>query len=293
MNNYLLNTIQMAHFVDEGYIILEGVIPEHLCHQAIDETREKEAQDAYTSIREQRHHFSWDEALQDSVYKEILELPQVAQAIESLVGTNPQFDHYRVHRTQPLTDNAHLNFLHYHQDCMVDMRPYTFDINVSIYPQEITPEMGGTMFLPGSQYRKVHNSNMYRYQHVRGSKQLVCAAGTVVLWHGNIWHSGRPNRSESDRIMFLARFNPCVPQIRLWNTEDMDQEAVAQIMLRGHAWIGGEHPLEWMNRIRQWRYMSGDHEFDFMGYAKRVHHSFEYDLNDQPYRESVYNSIPR
>ena len=284
--NHLLSNMDVAQFVDEGYLVLEGIIPEDLCAAAIAETREKEDGDAYENIRVQRHHYPWSEALNDSVYKQIIDMPQVRGALESLCGSDPQFDHYRVHRTQPIKDKGFKSFLHFHQDCVLDMRPLTFDVNVSIYPQAISKEMGGTMFLPGSQYRRMHNNNFYRYQHVRGSKQLMCKAGTVVLWHGNLWHSARPNISDSDRIMFLARFNPRVPQVRTWNMDNLDQEKVAELMLRGHAWMGGEHPLEWVNRIRQWRYMSGDHEFDFMGYAKRIHNAFEADILDEIYKSS-------
>ena len=289
---HLLGNMDVAQFVDEGYLILEGVIPDALCGEAIEETRRQEQSDAYENIRQQRHHFSWDEALNDSVYKQIIDLPTVRGAIESLCGPDPMFDHYRVHRTKPIKEKGFQSFLHFHQDCVLDMRPLTFDINVSVYPQAVTYDMGGTMFVPGSQYRRIHNNNFYRYQHIRGSKQLECKAGTVVLWHGNLWHSARPNLSDSDRIMFLARFNPRVPQIKTWNMDDLDQSAVAELMLRGHAWMGGEHPLEWVNRIRQWRYMSDDHDFDFMGYAKRILHAFPNDDLDALYRQTARESIP-
>ncbi len=288
----LLNSMQVAQFVDEGFLIFEGVVPEDLCAAAIAETRAAVNEDSYVDIKQQAHHFNWDDALQGSVYKQIIEMPIVQGAIQSLVGTKPLFDHFRIHRTLPTEVKGVESFLQMHQDCMLDMRPFSFDINVSIYPQAVSKDMGGTLLLPGSQYRKVHNANIHRYQHVRGSKQLVCEAGTVVIWHGNLWHSGRPNRSDSDRIMFLARFNPLQAQQKLWDMSDLDQEAVAQLMLRGHPWIGGEHPVEWLNRIRQWRYMSGDNNFDFMGYGKRICYAYEQDQVEEAYARSVLMAMP-
>lgn len=292
MSNHLLDSMSVARFVDEGFLLFEGVIPEHLCQMAIEETRQMQEADAYVDIRQQPHHFDWQDALVGSAYKSIIDLPQIRGAIESLCGPDPQFDHYRIHRTLPIKSRGFEYFLHFHQDCVLDMRPLSFDVNVSIFPQAVTPEMGGTMFLPGSQYRKLHNANFYRYQHIRGSKQTVCPAGTVAIWHGNLWHSARPNISDSDRIMFLARFNPRVPQVRTWLDDEIDQNAVAQLMLRGHPWIGGEHPLEWINRIRQWRYMSNDYDFDFMGYAKRIHNAFAADDVNTLYRATTRDSIP-
>lgn len=288
----LLTTMQMAQFVDDGYIVLDGVMPADLCAAAIAETRGETDTANSRDFKQQQHHFPWEEALLGSAYRDVLTLPVVRGAIASLVGPEPQFDHYRLHRTFPLTKVDIGSFLGFHQDCQADMRPYTFDVNVSIYPQAVTLAMGGTMFLPGSHFRRVHNNNLYRYQHIRGSKQLTCSAGTVVLWHGNLWHSGRPNRSDSDRIMFLARLNPRQPQIRLWDTADLDQEQVAQRFLRGHAWMGGEHPIEWLNRIRLWRYLSDDPDFDFLGYAKRLRHGFAIDCQDHCYRASVVDGIP-
>jgi hypothetical protein len=288
----LLTTAQVAAFVDDGFLILDGIIPADLCAEAIRETRAAEDDGAYVEARRQPYHFPWSEALTGSVYKTIIETPPVLGAITSLVGPDPQFDHYRIHRTHPVEHLTHTSFLQIHQDCQADMRPYTFDLNVSIYPQAVTRAMGGTLFVPGSHFRKVHNNNLYRYQHVRGSRQLTCSPGTVVLWHHNLWHSGRPNRSASDRIMFLARFNPRVPQVRLWDCSDLDQNAVAGRFLRGHPWIGGEHPIEWLNRIRLWRHMSGDADFDIYGYAKRLHHGFAIDRTDPLYRAAVVDGIP-
>lgn len=288
----LLTTAQMAAFVDDGFLVLEGVVPENLCAAAIAEARAATDAGTHVDIRRQPHHFPWQDALCGSAYRDILELGVVHGAIASLVGAEPQFDHFRIHRTFPMDEVDLGSFLQFHQDCQADMRPLTFDVNVSIYPQAVTRDMGGTMFLPGSHFRRVHNANLYRYQHIRGSRQLTCPAGTVVLWHHNLWHSGRPNRSASDRIMFLARFNARVPQVRLWDVSDLDQAAVAQRFLRGHAWIGGEHPIEWLNRIRLWRHLSGDADFDFMGYAKRLRHAFAADCKDHVYRATVVDGLP-
>ena len=56
-----------------------------------------------------------------------------------------------------------------------------------------------------------------------GEEQFSGPAGTVVVFHHGLWHAGQPNPSGTDRWMHKVRLNPTAPQVRLWNTADLDE----------------------------------------------------------------------
>jgi len=139
------------------------------------------------------------------------------------------------------------------------------------YPQDVTLEMGGTLSVPGSHLRRTNESDTGRYQNLLGQTRLVCPAGTVQFLHHGIWHGGRKNDSAIDRYMFKIRFNPTVRQVRLWNTDDLYDDAVAAELEQNFPWYeNATGRLERYNRIMLWRAISGDDTYDPNYWVTRV-----------------------
>ena len=156
----------------------------------------------------------------------MLRLPEVQGIIQSLVGADPLFDHQAVHVRQPNEDSAQA----LHGDSTIDMRMH-FDIQLMYFPHDVTADMGGTLILPGSHFRRINEMDIARYQNFIGQIQTVCKAGTLLIVHHGIWHCGRQNKSNRLRYMFKVRLNPAVRQLRLWNTDDLTgEEGKGQIL---------------------------------------------------------------
>ena len=84
----------------------------------------------------------------------------------------------------------------------------TFDIQLFYFAHDTPREMGGTMFLPGSHYRRISESDIARYQNFLGQMPMVCKAGTVAVAHHGIWHCAQPNLTGRKRYMFKLRAQP-------------------------------------------------------------------------------------
>ena len=125
--------------------------------------------------------------------------------------------------------------------------------------------MGGTMILPGSHYRRISESDIARYQNFLGQYPMVCKAGTLVVVHHGMWHCAQPNLTDQKRYMFKLRLNPTVRQLKLWDTDDIDDPEIRSHFGTNHRWYGNEVRLEIVNRIKFWRFLSGDENFD-VGY---------------------------
>ncbi|WP_329126186.1 phytanoyl-CoA dioxygenase family protein [Streptomyces sp. NBC_01465] len=255
-----LSSVQMARFVAHGSLRLDAVVPREMNDRAIP------ILDA--GIPAVPHRTPVDTAFPEgSFVRELLELPAVSGALTSLVGPDPTVDHHAVHIREPLNGTAQP----LHGDAIIDVRPDAFDVQLMYYPHEVTADMGGTLSVPGSHLRRTNESDTGRYQNLRGQTRLVCPAGTVVLLHHGLWHGGRRNDSAVRRYMFKIRFNPTVPQVRLWDTADLDDPAVAAELRTQFPWY--EHAtgrLEIYNRIHLWRALTGDPSFDLDQWTTRV-----------------------
>ncbi|MEO7026346.1 MAG: phytanoyl-CoA dioxygenase family protein [Caulobacteraceae bacterium] len=210
--------------------------------------------------------------------------PNVAAIIESLVGPGPLVDHHFPHMTFSPANlakrgEAPADSQHWHQDSTVDTRA-AFDIQLMWFPHAVTAEMGGTRYLPGSHLRIVSEAAIGRYQNIVGQRQVVCPAGTLLVLHHGLWHGAGANRADHDRHMFKLRLNPQVRQRRLWNTADLPADMNRQrpifyrrdarpdddlhaVLCEPQPWFEADtERLEYINRARFWRHLTGDETFD-------------------------------
>ncbi len=257
---HLLTSVQLAHFVSHGALRMDAIVPDDLNEQAIEVFK--------AGIPHSPYGTPIPEAFPEGTFaRRLIELPQVAGAIHSLVGPGPTIDHHAVHIRKPNEGRAQ----NLHGDAIIDVRLDAFDVQLMYYPQKVTLDMGGTLSVPGSHLRRTNESDTGRYQNLRGQTRLTCPAGTVVFLHHGIWHGGRRNDSDIERFMFKIRFNPTVKQRRLWNTDDLNDPAVgAELRTRFPWYEGATGRLEIYNRVRMWRALTGDDTFDVDYWMTRV-----------------------
>ena len=216
-----------------------------------------------------------------SALARLLELPVVAGAIRSLVGVDPVFDHHFLHVTFPSAYHEAAGgenvSQHTHQDSTIDPRT-AFDLQIMYYPHAVTREMGGTRFVPGTHLRRVSEVAVGRYQNIRGQQHMVCEAGTLLFLHHGIWHGGGVNLSDRTRTMFKVRMNPSVSQVRQFDVATLEPQtaqrpiflvkgaqpqSVEKILMTPEPWFEQDTGrLEFVNRVRLWRYLTGDDSYD-------------------------------
>lgn len=263
---FLLNSKQMASFVSRGFLRFDDLIPQDLNERAMREIDAGVPAAAAGTPLSQCYP-------SPSVLGDILRMPEIEGIIYSLVGPDPLFDHQAVHVREPNEDSAQ----HMHGDSTIDLRMH-FDIQLMYFPHDVPLEMGGTLLIPGSHYRRINEMDIARYQNIVGQISMVCKAGTILVLHHGIWHCGRQNKSNQRRYMFKVRLNPTVRQMRLWNTDDLDESVGKQhpiftkvtpkddiqaILSSTEPWFEeGTKRLEILNHIKLWRFLTGDENFD-------------------------------
>ena len=251
---YLLDSTQMANFVADGFLRFDELVPKALNEAAHTEMDERSVLGGSGGTPLSK---VWTD---DSAIGRVFRLPEIQGIIQSLVGPEPLYDHHAVHIVQANQPTGQI----WHADAIIDLRMH-FDIQFFYFSHDTPREMGGTMILPGSHYRRVCETDIARYQNFLGQHAFDCKAGTLAVVHHGIWHCAQPNLTDETRYMFKLRLNPTVRQLCLWNTDDIDHPSIPGILSRNHKWYGNDVRLEIVNRIKLWRFLIGDESYD-VGY---------------------------
>ena len=285
----LLTTSQVAEFAAKGCLRFDGLIDNDLNQEFLDLFAEDiGSDDRYVNrvIPNCKPGTYVSQAFpQDHPLGKILAQPVVAGTLKSLMGTDPIFDHHHVHMTFPNRSHVQTN----HQDSTIDLRSKNFDIQMIYFPHEVNDKMGGTRYIPGTHLRTVHESQIARYQNIRGQIRVTCPAGTIIFFHHGIWHGGGKNTSDVPRIMYKLRLQPSGSQSLQWDTSDLTEERikswqrpifhafgkreeddVPSKLMSHEPWFDNTGRLEYMNRIRFWRTLLNDAEIDIDYWLTRV-----------------------
>jgi hypothetical protein len=274
-----LSTRDMARFVSHGYLMFDGIVPADINELYLAQVNDPGVPEVPAGTPLAKAYPS------GSAMHALYALDEVRDIIDSLVGPDPVVDHHFVHLTLGTPEREAFGIKeplpsqHWHQDSTIDTR-VAFDVQIMWYPHDVTPEMGGTRFLPGSHLRVVSEAAIARYQNIRGQRHVVCPAGTLLFLHHGMWHGGGSNRSDRTRHMVKVRLNPTVPQVRLWDDSDLTADDfvqqpifwtrstrrdgdLASILCEPMPWHEADtHRLEFVNRIRLFRHLLGDDTFD-------------------------------
>lgn len=302
----LLSEEQMARFVARGFLRFDSVVPDEINEHFMDEAGPPTEAPSGQKLRVTYGALLAGNAIpeiapgtplfaayaQGSALRRLLELPLVQGAIRSLAGESPVFDHHFLHMTFPSAyyqagDGENVS-QPTHQDLTIDPR-LAFDVQIMYYPHGVTRDMGGTRFIPGTHLRKVSEVALGRYQNVRGQQHMVCEAGTLLFLHHGIWHGGGVNLSGRPRTMFKIRLHASGSQKRHWRPAEGPPEApqrpifyvkgarpadtVAAILMTPEPWFEQDTGrLEFVNRLKLWRYLTGDPQYDADYWLTRLEH---------------------
>ena len=305
MKDARLDSRQMAAFAARGFLRFDGRVPAEVNGQFLDEAGRlatpSPGADPADVLERNRALMRAnripavpagtplaDAYAPDTGLGRLVRLPWVQGAIESLVGPGSLLDHHFLHVALPPSLRGGEGVSqHTHQDSTIDPRQ-AFDIQLMYFPHAVTAEMGGTRYVPGTHLRVVSEAAIGRYQNIAGQEHVVCPAGTLMFTHHGLWHGGGLNATDHPRYMFKIRLNPAVPQQRLWNTADLTPADFAQqaifhrktarspdhihaILTRPEPWFENDAGrLEYINRIRFWRFLLGDATFDADYWTTRV-----------------------
>ena len=140
--------------------------------------------------------------------------PTVRGALISLLGANFQMNSHRhCHMNTPGARSQS-----WHQDGVNQRHHHVRTVLGMYYPQDVAPDMGPTVVLPGTHFRNAPTDRMGTYAHFREQVVFTVKAGTVAITHYDIWHAASANTSQTARYMLKFLFDRTgEPESPSWN----------------------------------------------------------------------------
>ena len=298
----LLTTEQMAEFASSGCLFFDELIDKETNKEFLDDIGHTSA-DKVDSMETYNKNIKATSSIPrikagsplknaypvNSPLEKILKNEVVAGAIQSLVGSNPVVDHQALHLTFPTKffkgANKRQMSQGNHQDSTIDPRS-TFDIQVFYFPTEVTKEMGGTRYHPGTHLRIVNEFAIAKYQNILGQKSIVCKPGTIGIFHNGLWHGAGVNFSDEIRYMFKVRLQPTEKQELLWDpdkrykplpnralywTDENKEETINDILMQSYPWQEADtNRLDKINVVKFWRLLTGHKKMDVDYWLTRI-----------------------
>ena len=298
----LLTTEQMAEFASSGCLFFEELIDKETNKEFLDDIGHTSA-DKVDSMETYNKNIKATSSIPrikagstlknaypvNSPLEKILKNEVVAGAIQSLVGSNPIVDHQALHLTFPTKffkgANKRQMSQGNHQDSTIDPRS-TFDIQVFYFPTEVTKEMGGTRYHPGTHLRIVNEFAIAKYQNILGQKSIVCKPGTIGIFHNGLWLGAGVNFSDEIRYMFKVRLQPTEIQELLWDpekkykplpnralywTDENKEETINDILMQSYPWQEADtNRLDKINVVKFWRLLTGHKKMDVDYWLTRI-----------------------
>ncbi len=220
-----LTDSQVVEFCKQGFLMLEGVVPDDINRRAFDFIEEH----GHVPIREE-----------DWFVEQVLLNEEAAGVVRSLLGANFAIPtgvaNHRIKCPMPAQE--------WHQDGGSRVGPEITHLQVFYYPQDTPLEFGPTEVLPGSHHLSTQQRWMQHYGSVRGAVRTAAPAGSIFVTAYPIWHRRSASTAEGMRNMLKYCYWRMEPPRRDWIVEPDFDYAMAPYSFDGK-------PLHW-SQFRDW-----------------------------------------
>jgi hypothetical protein len=238
-----LNDSQVLEFCRQGYVMLEGVVPDDINRRTCDYLEGKTAaapthvpagMSAVDLERIRASHEPSGIFLEDWFRQNVLLNPQLAGVMRSLLGAKVGLpvlaSHHGTQCPQPAQG--------WHQDADHVFGPELNFIEVFYFPQDTPVALGPTELVPGSHFGP-HQSKLEE-------SGVLCEgpAGTLGIHHQSILHRRSASTDEGLRHMLKYNYWRTVPPCRDWRHEaDFDRRT---------AYYGGHNQARFAAHMFYW-----------------------------------------
>jgi len=214
-----LDDNQVLEFCKNGFLMLEGVVPEEINERV-------------------RAHFGTAETIpqspsilsEDWFVENVVLNPHVTGAVRSLLGKNFVLpNQLAVHRNR-----APFAGQRWHRDGNAPKFNIELNYVQTMYlPQDVPLEMGPTEMLPGSHFLFSEGGQMGHYGNIKGSYKAVAPAGSVYMHEYGLWHRGSRSTGTGIRDMLKYTYWRSSPPQRDWVIDPDFDVSMADYALGG------------------------------------------------------------
>ena len=197
----------IAQLDEHGYVVLEGAMTSEQANALRDRSAELIAEEraaggehVYLDGKSQR---LWNLVNKGRIYEEMIQLPQVIELHEHLLGEDCVLSSFTVNLIGPGSPAGALH-IDFPTGAFPKLLPSNaFCANTVYVLDDFTLENGATRMVPGSYKRGYGPEPETEYDDVI---QLSARKGDIVVFHGATWHASGANNSAEERMILLGFF---------------------------------------------------------------------------------------
>ena len=206
----MLSNEQREFYLENGYLIVENVLSAERLERARDALEERYALEGDQAGSEGTDHQHFVRRLcnlfsKGRVWEEMGVEPIVLEVAKLTIGEDVRWQAMNFHDPVPGESEAH-QAIHADRSFFPNCTGY---MNVCWVIDDMTVENGATRIVPGSHKRSWPRDVLTEEETravIEGEIYAVCAAGSLVFVHGDAWHGGRANYSQSTRRLIHMGF---------------------------------------------------------------------------------------
>lgn len=212
--NFQLPTISQSDldFLDEnGYLIVNNAVPESFCDLVLEvimglseiEKNSDKGGYFYGLGKSQR---IYNLLGKNKIFWTALQHPTILQLMDHFFARETLHDLYYLtsYHANILNPGAESQILHVDAAVPEPLPPWTIRANSNILLQDYTTENGATEIVPGSHL--LHRKPTQGDLESSVVKPIVAKKGSIIVWHGNLWHRSGENTSDKSRVALLGTF---------------------------------------------------------------------------------------
>ena len=198
-------------FMENGYLVVENFMSVHECDLYRDEVysiarRERETETAFLYGYENSGQRVYNLINKTRSFDGVLMDRRLSSILDNIFDRSTFHQLYVMSswHANILSPGAKKQILHVDASVPEPLPPWIARLNVNFIVEDYNFENGATLCVPGSHnwLRKPTQEDIKKT-----SDQLVTLSapkGSIVIWHGHLWHQSGHNQSSSDRMALLA-----------------------------------------------------------------------------------------
>ena len=202
-------------FLDvNGYLVVENVLDLSLCdelHKRVVAVAAWEANSSsggyiYGSGRMQRIYHLLSK---DLIFRSLVMHPLAHEIMSYMFHRSTYHDKYYLtsFHANIIASGGEPQIWHIDSNVPDPIPPWIIRANSNFIIQDYTKENGSTQIIPGS-HKWLRKPNNLEAQSLN-EKQIISVTapkGSIVFWHGSLWHRSGENKTETNRIALLATY---------------------------------------------------------------------------------------
>lgn len=213
-NNFTIPKIQPHDFDflnKNGYLIIPDAVPNDFCdliNKRVFELAEAERSSdkggyIYGLGNSQRIYHLMGK---DRLFWKAISHPLILELMDHFFERDTLHDRYYLtsYHANILNPGAEPQILHVDAAVPEPLPPWIIRANSNILLQDYTLENGATEVVPGSHLlnRKPTKQDVLDFP----TQTLIGKKGSLVVWHGHLWHRSGENKSNNSRVALLGTF---------------------------------------------------------------------------------------